>query len=37
MLTSQTGNLQFPLNDPIPYDLVARIVAARLQHNLRRP
>ena len=31
------GNLQFPLTDPIPYELVARIVAARLQHNLRRP
>jgi uncharacterized protein YdhG (YjbR/CyaY superfamily) len=28
------GNLRFPLTDPLPYDLVARIVAARLQHIL---
>jgi uncharacterized protein YdhG (YjbR/CyaY superfamily) len=30
------GNLKFPLTDPIPYDLIARIVAARLQHTLQR-
>jgi uncharacterized protein YdhG (YjbR/CyaY superfamily) len=29
--------LRFPLTDPLPYDLVARIVAARLQHTLQRP
>jgi uncharacterized protein YdhG (YjbR/CyaY superfamily) len=31
------GNLRFPLTEPIPYDLIARIVTARLHHTLRRP
>ena len=30
------GNLRFPLTEPMPYDLIARIVAARLQHTLQR-
>lgn len=27
------GNLQFPLDEPIPYDLIARIVRHRVQQN----
>lgn len=27
------GNLQFPLNQPIPYDLIERIVRWRVKHN----
>lgn len=27
------GSVQFPLNQPIPYDLIARIVAFRVQEN----
>jgi uncharacterized protein YdhG (YjbR/CyaY superfamily) len=27
------GNLKFPLDQPIPYDLIARIVKLRLAHN----
>jgi uncharacterized protein YdhG (YjbR/CyaY superfamily) len=27
------GNLQFPLDQPIPYDLIARIVRQRLKQN----
>jgi uncharacterized protein YdhG (YjbR/CyaY superfamily) len=30
------GNLQFPLNKPIPYLLISRIVRARVQENLQR-
>ena len=30
------GNLKFPLDEPIPYDLVGQVVAARLQDNARR-
>ena len=30
------GTLQFPLNQPIPYDLVRRIVIFRVQENLER-
>jgi hypothetical protein len=26
-----------PATEPMPYDLIARIVAARLHHTLRRP
>jgi len=33
----QKGNLRFPLTEPIPYELIARIVAARLQPTLRQP
>lgn len=28
------GNLQFPLDEPIPYGLIGRIVKARLKENL---
>lgn len=28
------GNLQFPLNQPIPYDLIGRIVQHRVKQNL---
>lgn len=30
----EKGNLQFPLDQPIPYPLIARIVKARVQQNL---
>lgn len=30
------GNLQFPLADPMPYALIARIVKARLRENRQR-
>jgi uncharacterized protein YdhG (YjbR/CyaY superfamily) len=30
------GNLRFPLDEPIPYALIARIVKARLRENRRR-
>ena len=28
----EKGNLRLPLNEPIPYDLIARIVKARLSY-----
>lgn len=28
------GSVQFPLNKPIPYDLIARIIAFRVRENL---
>jgi uncharacterized protein YdhG (YjbR/CyaY superfamily) len=30
------GSVQFPLNQPIPYDLIGRIVTFRVQENLAR-
>ncbi|HZW04390.1 MAG TPA: DUF1801 domain-containing protein [Anaerolineaceae bacterium] len=30
------GSIQFPLNQPIPYDLIQRIVAFRVQENLEK-
>lgn len=30
------GNLQFPLSQPIPYDLIRRIVTLRVQQNLAK-
>ncbi len=30
------GNLKFPLDEPIPYALVARIVKARVKQNLAK-
>jgi uncharacterized protein YdhG (YjbR/CyaY superfamily) len=30
------GNLQFPLEQPIPYDLITKIVKFRVQENLAR-
>src|SRR6478736_10323491 len=30
------GNLQFPLNEPIPYDLIERIVRHRIERNLEK-
>ncbi|GAB4484743.1 MAG: hypothetical protein Fur0016_15560 [Anaerolineales bacterium] len=32
--TNAKGSVQFPLNKPIPYDLIARITAFRVQENL---
>lgn len=29
------GNLQFPLAKPIPYALIAKLVKARLKHNVQ--
>lgn len=31
------GNLRFPLDEPIPYALIARIVKARVKANRERP
>lgn len=31
------GTLRFPLDEPIPYDLIARIVKYRVQKNLEKP
>lgn len=33
---SGKGTLQFPLSEPIPYDLISRIVTFRVQENLER-
>jgi uncharacterized protein YdhG (YjbR/CyaY superfamily) len=30
------GTLQFPLNQPIPFDLIRRVVACRVQQNLAK-
>jgi uncharacterized protein YdhG (YjbR/CyaY superfamily) len=30
------GSVQFPLSEPIPVDLIARIVAFRVAENMRR-
>jgi uncharacterized protein YdhG (YjbR/CyaY superfamily) len=32
----EKGNLRFPLDEPIPYQLITRIVKARLQENRER-
>lgn len=32
----EKGNLRFPLDQPIPYDLIARITALRLKQNLAK-
>lgn len=32
----EKGNLRFPLDQPIPYDLIARITALRLEQNLAK-
>ena len=32
----EKGNLRFPLNEPIPYDLIARIVKNRVRENQER-
>jgi uncharacterized protein YdhG (YjbR/CyaY superfamily) len=32
----EKGNLRFPLDKPIPYALIGRIVAARVEHNQER-
>jgi uncharacterized protein YdhG (YjbR/CyaY superfamily) len=31
------GNLQFPLAQPIPYELIARVVRSRVAQNSSRP
>ena len=31
------GNLQFPLDQPIPYDLIERMAKHKLQQNLAKP
>lgn len=30
------GSVQFPLDEPVPYDLISRIVAFRVQDNLEK-
>jgi uncharacterized protein YdhG (YjbR/CyaY superfamily) len=30
------GNLRFPLDEPIPYDLIRRIVKVRRKQNLEK-
>jgi len=32
----EKGNLRFPLGEPIPYELIARITALRLRQNLAK-
>jgi uncharacterized protein YdhG (YjbR/CyaY superfamily) len=32
----EKGNLRFPLDAPVPYDLIARIVDVRVQENRKR-
>jgi len=32
----EKGNLRFPLDQPIPYDLIERIVKLRVKHNLAK-
>jgi uncharacterized protein YdhG (YjbR/CyaY superfamily) len=32
----EKGNLRFPLNQPIPYDLIERIVRLRVEQNLAK-
>lgn len=32
----EKGNLRFPLDEPIPYSLISRIVKARVRENLER-
>jgi uncharacterized protein YdhG (YjbR/CyaY superfamily) len=32
----EKGNLRFPINQPIPYDLIARIVKIRVKQNLAK-
>lgn len=32
----EKGNLRFPLDQPIPYDLIARITALRLKQNIAK-
>lgn len=34
--TNAKGSVQFPLNKPIPYDLIARITAFRVQENIMK-
>ncbi|GAB3974828.1 DUF1801 domain-containing protein [Spirosoma terrae] len=31
------GSVQFPINQPMPLDLIARIVAFRVKENLEKP
>jgi uncharacterized protein YdhG (YjbR/CyaY superfamily) len=33
----EKGNLRFPLDRPIPYDLIERIVRLRVKQNLAKP
>ncbi len=33
----EKGNLRFPFDQPIPYDLIARITKHRLEQNLAKP
>ncbi|HEV8269572.1 MAG TPA: DUF1801 domain-containing protein, partial [Thermoanaerobaculia bacterium] len=32
----EKGNLRFPLDEPIPYDLIERIVKLRVKQNLEK-
>ncbi len=32
---NEKGNLRFPLDEPVPYELIGRIVKARAKENLR--
>lgn len=33
---SGKGTLQFPINEPIPYDLISKVVKYRVQQNLEK-
>jgi uncharacterized protein YdhG (YjbR/CyaY superfamily) len=32
----EKGNLKFPLDEPIPYDLIARVAKARVKEHVRK-
>jgi len=34
---SGKGSVKFPLDEPIPFDLISKIVKFRVKENLRRP
>jgi uncharacterized protein YdhG (YjbR/CyaY superfamily) len=36
LYAGKKGNLQFPLGQPIPYDLIRKIVRLRVRQNLER-
>jgi uncharacterized protein YdhG (YjbR/CyaY superfamily) len=36
MLVNGKGSVQFPLNNPIPFDLIKRIIEFRMKENLSK-
>jgi uncharacterized protein YdhG (YjbR/CyaY superfamily) len=35
-MRGEKGNLRFPLDQPIPYDLIAKIARLRVKQNLEK-